>query len=426
MPRIVVIVAAAAFLLLTGAVIAQPSVESHYDTNGDGLIDRGELDRAIDDWIMESLSIEDVKLIMVLYYTQVSWVQATPTATPTLTPVPTPVPSPTPAPVPTTLASPTITYTHINQGSLQIKWSSKSPTATGYEVRYRRQGGSWFAKQFSTGVSGVSFTNRHFEIGARYEVQVRAVNRSRVSAWVGRTLVVHVPLPTPTPAPRPSPMPTPTPMANAFGAGCGGLPTIRRGFLYSGGSPMYGPRPIPPMPSDARIAAWFQNPSEPERKPWEGPKRPKFHYGFTVRVIPEAYWGLVVSVYDSKEWKITLNKNMNYDYYRLAYPGYSVSAGNFNDEGIPFNTGPNERNHMMFSAEGDSYRFVVNGHEVPINVGQKDIEEMRRHVGKYYFYESGEWQGRWNTFGRGVGTYGEYRFFTYPGPKVISKVLCAL
>ena len=383
-------------LVLTSAVVLAAPPED-YDTNGNGFIDRNEMEIAIQDFLDERLSLDDTLQLLALYISG----KAIPTPTPV--PVPTPTkpynfnwfPTSTPTPVPAIPTAPNITYTRINQESLQIKWQYSSPDITGYEVRYRQEGRSWVTKHFSSGTSGVSFVGK-YAIGARYEVQVRAVNRAGASQWTGKTLTVLSPLPTHTPTPF-VPTPIPTPFSNAYGVGCWGHETDF---------------PLWP-PSDVKMVAWFENPGEAEREPWEAPSTPAFSYGFMVRAIPAPAHGngigLLMLVKSDGTWTLELRSGSfearhgdvyergvwvrQYNQWRGYTLVHRLSEGNFEDVGITFNSGSNERNHLVFIAEGDSYQLLVNGQDVPLNIQQEDIDAVRRVVAPYYYYDSGKWQG---------------------------------
>ena len=134
-------------LLLLTAVV-QADVPADYDANGNGVIEKDEAYQAVYDFLANKLSLEGALSVVAQY--RADQERTAPTPTPSPSPVPTPTtawwlrwstPTPTPTAVP--LQSPTITYTRINQISIQISWEGPSQEITGYEVRYQKQGGEW-------------------------------------------------------------------------------------------------------------------------------------------------------------------------------------------------------------------------------------------------------------------------------------------
>ena len=365
-----------------------------YDKNNDGLIDGGEAYQAIQDHYDGKISQDETVDVLLRYWGRI--------------PMATPTPRPTATPTPRALYAPTITFTRINKESIQINWQrSNSHDVTGYEIRYRQVGtGQWMTFQTSPSTSGVGQAGT-FIVGARYEIQVRAISRAGVSPWATTILTVPAPVPTPTPTPRPSPTPVPTPMSNAYGMGCVGHESYPSDDNYA---------VVTQIVSDIKLAAIFANPPTPKHQPWAPPQLPEFQYGFMLRSIPDVDKALLVLVNSDSEWSVALREERKFypleardgaTYYegRLTYytqrwgyptPAVVLSSGSFTDTSIPFNTGPQERNHVMFLAEGDSYTMAVNGHLVPLDIDAVDLAAVEAVIGRYRHLDDGEWHGHYN------------------------------
>ena len=198
-------------ILGTATLFAHPGEQvERYDANRDGVIDRNEAIQAVQDFLAGTLSLEDALAVIERYQAGQAQVGQSPT------------------PTAAQLQPPTITHTEISQETLLVHLSGPSEAFTSYEVRYRKQGGEWFTYTVPIEWGGVRFGGdggRYFDEGAWYDVEVRAVQQNRVSAWVERSLLVLDPLATPTPAsvvanspesattPTPTRTPVPTPTA---------------------------------------------------------------------------------------------------------------------------------------------------------------------------------------------------------------------
>ena len=321
----------------------------------------------------------------------------------------------TPTPVPTVVVlAPVLTRVIVSAGSIQVDWE-QVPSATGYDVRFRVAGGTWYGKRTGAGTSGVSLPG-NYATGERYEVQVRALVGESASGWSGEARIVPTPVPTATPTPRPSPTPVPTPHSNAYGMGCVGHPKLPAYFRYHGTTHSY--RAV----SDVKLAARFTNPPYAPREPWEEPSL-SFSYGFIVREVDGR--GMVVLIDEQGDWLVTMRRSewqgnflerlsardgMEFENGQVMATHHHgrglvksvVSSGNLSENGIPFNVGPEESNHVMFIAKGNTYRLAVNGRDVPLGIDQADLEAIEAVIGERRHYDSGEWVGYYNA------TYSRY------------------
>ena len=213
----------------------------------------------------------------------------------------------------------------------------------------------------------------------------------------------------PTPSPQPTPEPTPVAMTDTYGNGCAGrevLPSTLYAHTYNGAAA-----------ADIRIVAVFQNPSEPDRQPWEAPELPEFWYGFMVRSVPSQNIGLLILVSSNKTWHVELRRNYagyvyearhgsEYQYDRLVQRhrqgwGHAKSAlgldeGSLEGSGISFNVGPQDTNHLMFEAKGNVYTLAVNGQTVPLSVDAEDVQALEEQIGQYRHHDDGQWHGNYN------------------------------
>ena len=145
------------------------------------------------------------------YFNNVPTPQPQAAARPTAVPTPTPLPTLTPTPV--SFWAPTITHVYIGPTSIWVSWTAQDRRGvTGYEMRYRREGGNW-KTGYSGGTSRVNGAGKAdtFSVGARYEVQVRAFKRDEPSPWASRIVVVAAATPTRIPTLTPTPYPTRVP-----------------------------------------------------------------------------------------------------------------------------------------------------------------------------------------------------------------------
>ena len=322
----------------------------------------------------------------------------TPVPTATRTPTATPVPTPTPTPTPT-LVAPTITYTMGNTSALQVNWSypeALESLVTGYEVRYSLLGEE-YNRTVSRTVSGHG-VNGNIPIGTEVTLQVRALSKTASSAWATEILTIPAPTPTPTPTTRPLPTPLPTPMSNAYDNGCWGREKLDPG-----------------APADIRMAAMFRNSASPEREPWEAPQPPKFKYGFILRNVDGEHpgagdaGGLVVDVDADGRWRVEAILGYVWTWSKpnlLTGTNWQgsrgrrvlLSSGDLAEAGVSFSLEPEALNHLMFSASGHDYRFAVNGQDVPLAIDDEDLEAVNALMGKYYYYDTGQWHGRYAFF----------------------------
>ncbi len=132
---------------------------------------------------------------------------------------------PPPPVIPRTPSTPTVTAASAN--SLRVTWSAPSggPSATSYELRYRRNGNSSWPSPVSAGNSR-SYTVTGLSASTTYEVQVRARNSAGPGGWssTGRGTTSAAP-------------PPPPPARNTGGSGGGG------GGFFVPPAPQAPPRP---------------------------------------------------------------------------------------------------------------------------------------------------------------------------------------
>ena len=67
-------------------------------------------------------------------------------------------------------------------------------------------------------------------------------------------------------------------------------------------------------------------------------------------------------------------------------------------------------NHMAFIAEGEEYRFFVNGTEVPLEVDAEDRKAIESVVGTLRYVSDGTWYGGYGSFGSANVTIRERDF----------------
>lgn len=397
-------------VLVAGTLGADPA---SYDSNRSSYIESDEAVEAVRDYFDGEITQDEAVDNFLRHFAAVPLSPTPRFPVPTLRPQPTATPRPTattttPArssPVPTAtpvpvLVAPTITHTMANTSALQIDWSypdALKPLVTGYEVKFSG------AEQQTTrttgrGASGIS-TGCRCPIGAEFTLQVRAISHSGPGLWASKTRTIPAPLPTRTPTPF-VPTPEPTPMSNAYDNGCWEREELDR-----------------KDPSDIRMAAMFRNAPRPEKEPWEAPKTQAFRYGFILRnvetVTRDAHGsgpGLVAYVGSNGRWYVRVaSEGVNARHHtgdpaerwrplRVGPGGVIISSGDLAEAGVPFDLEPEALNHMMFSVKGDEYRFVVNGQDVPLDIGAEELEKIDDVVGRYYYHDTGLWHGYYNFF----------------------------
>ena len=418
-------------LILGLSVLFAGGPTPQYDTNSSGMIERDEAHNALRAYFDGDLTQEQALDVLFHYWAAQPVDQPAPIASNQ----PTPTPVPTSTPLPLSIQAPTITYTRVNTENMQVNWKHNAPNVTGYEVRYRPEGGAWTPWRKGNGnISGIS--SKHsltLSVGDQVEVRVRSLTTNGASPWASETLGVPAPTATPTPRSTATPAPTPVPsqvaLTNAYGNGCVGrewLGTVPDPDYYG----VYFSFKTDPTEtvSDIRLAAMFKNPPAPEREPWEAPKLPEFQYGFMVRSVPDQNVGLLVLVSSDKTWSVELRHSEGvpfdarsgalYERDRVVKT-FRQSWGNKTLVRLGsgcltnFDTEPLATNHVMFEVEGNSYRMAVNGVDVPLEVDAEELAAMEEHIGSYRHYDDGKWHGNYNvTY---VSTSPRW-FYGYPNP----------
>ena len=117
----------------------------------------------------------------------------------------------------------------------------------------------------------------------------------------------------------------------------------------------------------------FEVPRKLNVPSWENPKEHSWSHTLKVR---ENF---------NDHFRITMNNDGNWEFilqyeYGSVIDTHITDTGNVVDEGIPFNTGQGERNHLMFISRDEytTFEFLVNGVHVPLNIEQDDLDIIER------------------------------------------------
>ena len=65
---------------------------------------------------------------------------------------------------------------------------------------------------------------------------------------------------------------------------------------------------------------------------------------------------------------------------------------------------PGATNHLMFEAEGETFRFAVNGVEHSVEMDAEDLQAIEELIGSLRYYDTGKWHGYYNATWSGNGS----------------------
>ena len=258
-----------------------------------------------------------------------------------------------------------------------------------------------------------------------------------LNSYFGReTGVGLTPIETPIPVPTLEPTATPYPTTHQSGIGCDGKEIL---WGYVEAEKRY--RHVTPA-SDVMIVSEFFNSHiqpagigpracpdgcpvltpTPSTKPWNTPTPLTFNYGFIVRNVSDGDLGVSVSLVaratHQGRWFLELRgcTTCHEQFYRHAYaPGVvsigrygkaklggilrSIDNGYFSEDGVEFSVDRQGSNHMAFIADGEEYRFIVNGTEVPVDIDAEDRAAIESVVGRLRYVSDWKWYGGYGSFG---------------------------
>ncbi len=363
--RRAIITAVLAALVVVGATAVLAGGESlpqRYDTNLSGMTESNEAYQAIQDHYAGKLTQEETLDILLRFWGHIPVAGPTalpaPTRVATATAVASPTPTTKPTPTRTPIQAPVVTFTRINTISIQVSWRHNAPNVTGYEARYRPEGGAWttMGRESSSGTSASGITRGGtFSVGERYEIQVRSLTKNGPSPWASETVVVPAPAPTPTPI---TSTPSPAPVsdfdfmlscANRSDGSVSGEKRVGEDLLYD-------------------MEAVFINPN---RDPWE--------YGFFAAQSTRVRGGG-----RSGGFQVILNSygywHVRLEYYPLGYR--TLTAGNLATHEMPFNHQSGEKNLLTFrfNRAEKRYELFVNGIEAPLDLDFSGAGHYWNHI----------------------------------------------
>ena len=178
---IVTSVLAVLVLFIIGlSVLFAGGTTPQYDTNSSGVIEQDEAHNALRAYFDGDLTQEQTLDVLFHYWAAQPVDQPAPAASSQPTPTATPTAAPTTTPTATSIPAPTLSLRLPFAGHLEVNWRHNAYDVTGYELRYRLEGGAWrtLKRENKASISGADYTHS-FSAGDRFEVQFAVAYQER-------------------------------------------------------------------------------------------------------------------------------------------------------------------------------------------------------------------------------------------------------